>query len=113
MRAGELRERVAFERRGEADDGAGNVEADWQQVGGAVAARIKFETYGETVTAQRLEGRQPARIMVRASAATRMVTTDWRIRDARSGRTFNITAVTPGERRDQIDFLCVAGGADG
>lgn len=113
MPAGELRERVAFDRRSGADDGAGNVEDDWAQIGGDVAARIRFLKGGETVVGQRLEGTSPAVVTVRSSTVTRAVTSVFRIRDVRSGRTFNVTAVTPDEQGAYLDILCTTGGADG
>jgi len=113
MSAGALREKVAFDLRSEVPDGAGNYEDAWGQVGQPVAAQIRFLKGSEPVVAQRLEGHQPAVITVRSSAATRAITTNHRIRDIRTGRTFNITAPAPDERKAYIDFLCMAGGADG
>lgn len=113
MSAGLLRERVIFEQRSTADDEFGSPIADWQAGGPAVAARIQFLKAGEQVIGQRLSGVQPVVITVRSSEFTRGITADWRARDARSGKTFNLTAPRPNERRSYIDFLATSGGADG
>lgn len=112
MSAGDLRERVIFEQRNTESDGAGNFTDEWVATP-AVSAHIKPLKGSEPVLAERLSGRQPVVITVRSSTATRAVTTDWRARNARSGATFNITAVTPDERRAYIDILAISGGADG
>ncbi len=112
MPAGLLRERIIFEQRSSVSDGGGNFEDAWTPTD-AVAARIRPLKGSEPVLAQRLSGVQPVVITVRSSAATREVTTAWRARDARSGATFNISAVTPDERGAYIDILAQSGGADG
>lgn len=115
MPAGRLRERVIFEYRAEdsVGDGGGNFsDATWTPTP-AIAAGIRYLTAGETVAAQRLEGRQPVIITVRASAFTRSINAAWRARDARTDVTFNLKAPRPNEDRSYIDFLAVAGGADG
>jgi head-tail adaptor len=113
MPTGDLRERVAFDLRSGVSDGAGNFEDAWTETVAPVAARIRPLKGGESVVAQRLQGSQPVVITVRSSAATRALTTDCRARALRSGKTYNVTAVTPDERRAYVDLLCVAGGADG
>jgi head-tail adaptor len=112
MPAGLLRERIVFEQRSTQQDGAGNYVDEWEP-NPAVPARIQYLKAGEEVMGQRLSGTQPVIITVRSSGFTRSVTSDWRARDARSGKTFNLAAPRPGEKRDYIDFLATAGGADG
>ena len=108
MSATELRERVRFERRVEADDGYGNTRGDW--IGQfTVAARIMPLRGGEAVIAARLEGTQPAIVTVYADARTRTVTPDWRIVDARAGTVYAVRTVTLRESKDYVDLLCEAG----
>ena len=112
MPAGQLRERVIFEQRSTEEDGAGNYVDEWVP-SDPVAARIQYLKAGEEVMGQRLSGTQPVVITVRSSAFTRSLTASWRARDARSGKTFNLAAPRPDERRAYIDFLATSGGADG
>lgn len=108
MSAGELRERVRFERRVTVSDGYGNEQGDWIQEL-TVAARIQPLRGSESVMAARLQGVQPVLIVVRASSASRAIKTDWRAVDARSGVAYAIKTATLREGGDYIDLLCEAG----
>lgn len=61
--------------------------------------------------AGRLEKKQPYVCTIRSSTASREVTTDWQVVDARnSARVFNITSITnPDERNQYLDLLVVQG----
>ena len=87
MRAGKLRERVAFDAPAQAPDGRGGVETGWTLPEEAVKVRADFRYLrgGEAVQAARLQGSQPVVVTVRSSAATRSITPDWRMRDAARG----------------------------
>ncbi len=111
MTAGRRRERVAFDQRA-VDPESGRREGKWAEAY-RCAARIQPLCGTETVIARRLEGVQTVAVNVLACAATRAVTTDWRLRDVRAGRTYNIVAVTPSETRAEIEILAETGGADG
>lgn len=114
--AGQLRERVAFERRDIVDDGFGNeVAGDWIAAFAPTlfAARIKPARGGETIQASRLGGKQPVVITVRSSTQTRQVQTEWRVRDVRHDVTYNIRSiVNPDEKNAFLDMECDTGGAD-
>lgn len=89
-----LRERIGFYRPVKTDDGFGNKQVGFAQapeliVRGSIAPRLG----GESVLAGRLEGRALVNIMVRASAATRAISTDWKARDQRSGVDYNIRSI--------------------
>ncbi|WP_336800805.1 phage head closure protein [Kaistia sp. MMO-174] len=114
MSAGELRERVAFDRRAAVDDGYGNMVAgDWQEQF-VVWARIQPLKGGEGVQAARLAGTQPVIIRVRSSSSTRQIRTDWRARDARIGTLFNITSMANmDEKGAYLDLLATSGEAVG
>ena len=99
--AGELRWRVDFEQRAEVDgDRLGDFVAEFDR-----RAKFTFLRGSEPVLAQRLQGVQPVVIRVRAEARTRAVTAEWRIRDRRSGKLYEIKSVTPDESGAWIDFL--------
>lgn len=108
--AGQYRERVAFEYRAYFSDGYGNEQApDWTEAF-RCAARIKPARGAESIQAARLAGKQPVLITVRVSTNTKMITTDWRARDTRSGLVYNIRSkVNPDERKVDFDMECEAG----
>ncbi|BCH32634.1 hypothetical protein MesoLjLc_45640 [Mesorhizobium sp. L-8-10] len=105
---GDLFYRVAFDRRTEVDDGLGNTLADWVEQFQCRAA-YRHLRGGESVVASRLQGKHVQIIAVRASSQTRQVSTDWRVRDARTGEVFNIRDVTVETDRAFISFLCERG----
>lgn len=114
MPAGQLRERVRFERRGtSADDGYGNEIAAWATLD-TVAAQIRPMGGSESVISAKLEGRSPVEIVVRWSAAlgsgADKLTTDDRVVDARAGTVFNIRAIeNRDQRRKYLTITCDAG----
>ncbi len=113
LRAGQLKDRITFQARGIVDDGYGNeVSGPWEDVF-TVAARVTVSPGRETVTAARLEGRNPVDVWVRYSSATAGIKAEWRAVDARDpSRVFAILSVTdPEEYRRQFRLLtCTLGG---
>lgn len=104
-----LIESVAFEtRETDGDDGGGGVHETWKE---RFCCRAEYTHMrgGETLQAARMEGRHPQIIRVRAADATRAVTTDWRIRDRRTGDIFNIRDIERRTDRLYIDFLAEKG----
>ena len=108
MRAGELIHGVAFDSPVEAADGYGGTTLGWQEQFSCRAGFVHLRG-GETVMAARLAGKHQQIVTVRSSAASRAVTTDWRVRDTRTGDIFNIRDVTPPDDRLSLDFLCEKG----
>ncbi|NTG48973.1 head-tail adaptor protein [Agrobacterium rhizogenes] len=106
--AGDLFFRVAFDKRVVIDDGAGNKRGDWQEQFQMRAGYAHLRG-GEAVMAYRLQGRHSQVAFVRSSSLSRLVTTDWRLRDIRTGIAFNIRDVTPSDDRLWLDFLCQSG----
>lgn len=109
--AGDLRDRITFEARGEDDNGdpLGPWEARF-----TVWAQLVWLRGSETVMQQRLEGRQPVAIMIRASSSAQAVGVGWRAVNSRDGRQkFNITAVSPANTPGFLNVLAVMGGATG
>lgn len=109
--AGALSERVAFLEPDNIDDGYGGITTGYvERFQGA--ARLAPRLGSEPVIASRLQGVQPFLLTVRSSTATRAVTPAWRVRNVRTGRTYNIkTAVNVDERNAYIEMLVVEGEA--
>lgn len=101
--AGALNERVTFTRFVSTTDPYGGQTGVWQDQFTA-AASITWSRGGETVLAGRLQGKQPAILRIRTSAAARGITPDWRVRDARTGEVYNIREV-PRVARDSRGYL--------
>lgn len=113
MSSGTLRERIAFDLRAKIEDGSGNSRGEWEQQF-ILWARVTPLRGGEAVVAERLEGSQPVVIRVRFSKQSSRIDANWRARDVRTSRTYNITAAANMDEKQQfIDILAVAGGADG
>lgn len=105
---GRLRYRVAFDKREDVNPDVpkdyGNTRSEFVE---------QFVTYadivpkfgGESVTAARLAGRQPVVIKIRQFAAARLVRPDWRARDARSGRIYNIRSLSDQQGSGWIEIL--------
>lgn len=110
--AGDLKRRVAFDKRTSATDGYGNTVGGWAEQF-LVAAGYLHLKGGETVMAARLEGQHMQVIFVRLSSQTLGVSTEWRIRDARASTIYNIRDITPTEDRQWLEFLVQSGVASG
>jgi len=110
---GQMRERVAFDKRVPVADELGNEQGDWtEQL--VVWARIRPLVGGETVQGARLGGEQPVVISIHSSADAKEIRPDWRARDARTGTLYNIRTVTnTDERGAYIDITATAGQAIG
>jgi len=109
--AGDLRDRITFEARGE--DANGDPLGPWAPQF-TVWAQMIWLRGSEAALQQRLEGRQPVAIVVRTSSQTRGITTAWRAVNARNTeQRFNITAVSPAKEPGFIDVLATMGGATG
>ena len=106
--AGDLFFKVAFDKRIDVNDGAGNTVSDWDE---QFQCRAGFTPIrgGESVMADRLQGTRTQIIFVRRSIASRAVTPEWRVRDVRTGEAYNIREVTATDDRLWLDFLCQGG----
>lgn len=86
-RSGALRESLHFQKKGDGEDDWGQPipgAGDWETVF-TEPANLAPRTGSETVTAARLEGRQPFVCTVRHSSRMEPVTAAWRCVDARAG----------------------------
>lgn len=109
MTSGAMDYRVAFDAATGSVTATGGQVTAWVEQIARVWAAIRFLRGGETVIAARLTGRQPAVVTVRASAATRLITTDWRMRDLRSGEVYAIRAIVPSDDRAYLELTCESG----
>lgn len=109
MSAGELRERVAFDKRSIVNDEYGNQQAGFVEQFQR-AARIMPLKGGESFQAARLTGQQPVIITVRFDALTRTIQPDWQARDVRTGTTYAVRSLGNfDEHKRYIDVLAVSG----
>ena len=114
MRAGQLRERITFQRLTEGTDIYGNVHEDWADIETAPGAPLTVwadirETLGkERVDAGLVEASNTATIRIRASNATRALTAADRV--MARGVAWNIRSVVPvGNNGAMLDLLCEKG----
>lgn len=105
--AGDLREVIELQQNEEIDDGYGNVYGGWTTKITA-PARIRILKGSETIIASRLAGKQTAVITARWQPDIEPVTPAWRAKDARTGKIYDIKAVTPDERKAWVDLLTEA-----
>jgi head-tail adaptor len=111
--AGQMIERVAFDRREPIEDPYGNVVAgDWVE---QFQARAKFIYLrgSETVMAGRLESREAIIVQVWTCEDARRIGTDWQMRDIRRGAAYNIRSTEEDKSRALIDLLCESAVATG
>lgn len=106
--AGALRDRYTFQTRGPdlVRDGL-DQRGDW---GGdlTVWASTRPLVGSEAVQAERLQGKQPAVITVRASSATKAIDNSWRAVDARdASQVYDILSAVPSADLATIDILAV------
>ena len=116
-RAGALRELLHFQKRGDLDNGWGDITpgaGDWETQFTANAAMRPLRG-SEAVMADRLGGVQPYVVTIRQHSAALAVTAAWRVVDARSDRTFAIVSplADPDGRNAWLEFLVREGVADG
>lgn len=111
--SGELRHRVAFDRRldvnPDAPEDLGNTQSSFVEQF-VVSAKVRAKFGGEAVVAARLQGQQPVTIVVRQSSLTLQIKEDWRARDARDGTEYAIRSITdPDDGGAWLELLCQTG----
>lgn len=109
MEAGKLDDRVAFDAPTGSVTATGGQVTGWTEQIAAVWANIRYLRGGETVIAARLTGRQPAVVTLRSSAAARAITTDWRMRDLRSGVVYAVRSIVRSDDRAYLELTCESG----
>lgn len=106
---GQLKHRIAFEKRTDVDDSYGNTQSGFVEQF-VVWAGVQAKFGGEAVTAARLTGQQPVTITVRQSAQTRQIASDWQARNVQSGQVYAIRSITdPDDSRAYFEILTQTG----
>ena len=108
--AGDLRERVAFDKRMDYDDGFGNTVSDFVEQF-QTWARITPLVGQEAVQAARLEGTQTVVITVRDYADTHKIGSDWQVRNTLDGVVYAVKGppINRDERHGFFDILAQTG----
>jgi len=107
MRAGNLRDRVTFQRQIGGDDGYGNTVIGWADHL-TVWADVRATLGKEKVDAGRVESSNTATIRIRASSDSRALTEADRV--IARGQAWNIRSIVPvGNDRTALDLLCERG----
>lgn len=88
--AGDLRDRIRFERLAPIEDGHGNVVDGWASVGTIRSAKLTPTRGGEQVQADRLTGDASFDLWVRSDSLTRSITTAHRVVNVRTEATYGI-----------------------
>lgn len=113
--ASAFRHTIRFDAKVFVDDPGGGTTSSWQPQFTRKAA-LQMLRGGETVTAQRLAGTQPALIRVILDSQTSQITPAWRAVESRNGeatRFYGIkTAADMEGNNREISMLCEAGAAD-
>lgn len=114
VRAGDLREPLAFDAPVQSSDGSGGVKTGWQE-SFKRRGHVRYLRGGEAVQAARLASKQPAVFTIRADAQTKLMDASWRLRDLReqaisaSRGIFNITAIVHSEDRLWLEITAESG----
>lgn len=112
---GELDARVRFDKRG--PDANGDPLGDFIP-GFTVWAKVDYLRGTESAQSNRLQGLQPAVIVVRDSTQARTITNAFRAvivagRGVFPGQELNLTAVAPDRTPGYLNIMATAGGATG
>lgn len=106
--SGQLHYQVALLKRIDQDDGMGNTVSDFVEQFQTRAEFIHLRG-SEAVMAGRLQGKHTQVIRVRNSSNTRLISTDWMLRDVRTGKSFNIRDIEYEINRQFIALTCESG----
>ena len=110
--SGQLHYQVALLKREQFDDGQGNTQGKFVEQFQTRAEFIHLRG-SEAVMAGRLQGKHTQVIRVRNSSNTRLISTDWMLRDVRTGKSFNIRDIEHEVNRQFIALTCESGVATG
>lgn len=90
-------------------DSAG-VQDGWSEGAYTCRAYFRYLRGGEAVQAARLDGRQPVVMTIRRSSIADTITSDWKVRDARRGTVYNISAPpVPTDDRMWLEITATSG----
>lgn len=105
---GQRNHRVSIYSVQETPDGAGGFILQ-EQLELTAWARVRRVWGQESTVAGALAGRQTVEIFIPASDAARGISTAWRLKDAHSGKVFNIRDVSLSEDSAEVLLLCESG----
>ncbi|MDO1560418.1 head-tail adaptor protein [Brevundimonas sp. 2R-24] len=112
--AGDLRQRVKFQRRVNTINDYGNAVGSWQDLAVERACSLAPTRGGEDVQAGRVQGRASWDCWVRSDSGTRTIVPGDRAVDTRTGQAFNVAfAGDMDGRRIWILIQLVSGAPDG
>lgn len=106
--SGQLHYQVSLLKREDVDDGQGNTQGKFVEQFQTRAEFIHLRG-SEAVMAGRLQGKHTQVIRVRNSSSTRLISTDWMLRDVRTGKSFNIRDIEHEVNRQFIALTCESG----
>ncbi|WP_320188920.1 head-tail adaptor protein (plasmid) [Agrobacterium rosae] len=92
INSGDLKERVALDKREPTNDGAGNYQSDFVEQFNRRASFV-YAGGSEAVMAERLEGRSVFKVRLRKCDQTKLITSGWQLRDTRRGTVYAIREV--------------------
>lgn len=104
-----LLDSVAFDKPALTQDGYGGQISGWSKDEYACRAQFIYSRGSEAIDSARLSGRAIYKVKIRQSDAARLITTEWRMRDARRGTEFNIREIDAVTDRQWI-YLVVESG---
>jgi head-tail adaptor len=108
-RAGQLHERVEFQRRAYVSDGYGNEQANFETVF-ETRAGFNLMRGSESVIASRLTGVQPMTVTLRSTVNARSVRPDWRMVDVSTGKLYAIQSVMQDfDDKSWVDMIVTEG----
>lgn len=109
--SGDLRGHFEFQLKTDGSDGFGGVipGAGPIQTVFATSGRFEVRTGDEIVLNNAPRGVSTVEVTIRAQPAARAVNTTWRIRDTRSGRTYNVKMMKPDQKGAFITFTAEGG----
>lgn len=108
-RPGELRHRLALQRR--ASDDNGDPLGAWVTVCTRAAKLVNLRG-GEAVMQQRLQGDQPAILIVRACSETRLIDNSWRAVNDCTRQIYDVSAATQTTDQAWMEVLATAKSGD-
>ncbi|MGI2036406.1 phage head completion protein [Rhizobium panacihumi] len=108
--AGELKERVAFDEREQEKGEGGNWQHKFVE---RFQRRAKFVYAGggESIMAERLQGKSTMKVRLRKDSSTRAITADWQMRDVRLGTVYAIREVDAVTVPGEVYLVVSSGGA--
>ncbi len=105
--AGSLYDKITFSTITDVPDGHGGFNE--LQASFTVRANIRYLRGGETVQAARLTGKQPVVVTVRKIGQTAALTTNDKMKDARTGTEYQIRAIVPTGDRQFMEITAESG----